>query len=190
MQFFLCIFAFNRLAIVWSMVLFRIRMYLFWSIYTLVPIRKSFGLVDNSEMALFLTMMASFVICWTVIPSKKPLTPAKWPVHVETWLFFISSPECGQSMSVVRRAASTTALKAYSSYTLLFFASPEPKGQLTPNLLGSIGMTCRSKIAKIVPIGNQRWPPSPPSWKSYFRIFSWTERPIDSKLAKKHQGDL
>ena len=39
--------------------------------------------------------------------------------------FFVSSPEhevlmvsyCGQSMSVIRRAASTVALKAYSSYT-------------------------------------------------------------------------
>ena len=30
----------------------------------------------------------------------------------------------------------------------------------------------------------------PPSWKSIFRFFSWTERPIDSKLARKHQGDL
>ena len=108
---------------------------------------------------------------------------------------------CGQSMSVVhrpssvvRRAASTIALKAYSSYTpgpvdsilgrkhrgdvdqkllksfrseiqdgrhgrhlenIFFASSPEPKGQLTPNWLGSIGVTCRSKIAKIVPIGNQ-----------------------------------
>ena len=41
------------------------------------------------------------------------------------FMFIISSPEhevlmvsyCGQSMSVVRRAASTIALKAYSSYT-------------------------------------------------------------------------
>ena len=48
--------------------------------------------------------------------------------HVEKLFLlftFISSPEhemlmvscCGQSMSVVRRAASTIALKAYSSYT-------------------------------------------------------------------------
>ena len=92
----------------------------------------------------------------------------------------------------MRRAASTIALKAYSSYTpgpidtilgrlenLFFASSPEPKGQLTPNLLGSIRVTCRSKVAKIVPIGNPRWPPS---WKSIFRFF-WTERPIDSKLA-------
>ena len=35
---------------------------------------------------------------------------------------------------------------------LFFASSPEPKGQLTPNLLGSIGVTCRSKITKIVPI--------------------------------------
>ena len=39
----------------------------------------------------------------------------------------------------------------------LFFASfPEPKGQLTRKLVGSIGVTCRSKIAKIVLIGNPR----------------------------------
>ena len=44
---------------------------------------------------------------------------------------------------------------------LYFFASsPESKGLLTLNLVGSIGVTCRSKIAKIVPIGNSRWPPS------------------------------
>ena len=45
----------------------------------------------------------------------------------------------------------------------LFFASspeqkgqliipPTPLGQLTRNLVGSIGVTCRSKIAKIIPI--------------------------------------
>ena len=37
---------------------------------------------------------------------------------------------------------------------LFFASSPEPKSQLTPNMVGSIGVTCRSKIAKIVPIGN------------------------------------
>ena len=41
----------------------------------------------------------------------------------------------------------------------LFFASSEPKGQLTRNLEGSIGVTRRSKIAKIVPIVNSSWPP-------------------------------
>ena len=126
------------------------------------------------------------------------------PVHFRFKGFLVSfyyyhvfsSPEhevlmvsyCGQSMSivrrassVVRRAASTIALKAYSSYTL---------GQLTRYLVGSIRVTCRSKIAKIVPIGNPRWLPWPPSWKSIFRFFSWTERPIASKLARKHRGDL
>ena len=73
---------------------------------------------------------------------------------------------------------------------LFFVSSPEPKGQLTPNLLGSIRVTCRSKIDKIVPIGNPRWPLWWPSWKSIFRFFSWTERPIDSSLARKHRGDL
>ena len=70
----------------------------------------------------------------------------------------------------------------------LFFAS-EPKGHLTPNLLGSIAETCRSKVAKIVPIENIGWAPWQPSWKSIFR-FSWTERPLDSKLGRKHFGDL
>ena len=35
----------------------------------------------------------------------------------------------------------TAILKIY------FFASPELKGHLTRNLVGSIGVTCRSKIA-------------------------------------------
>ena len=64
------------------------------------------------------------------------------------------------------------------------------RSQLTPNMLGSIGMTCRSKTAKIVQIGNPRWPPWQPSWNSIFRYFSWTERPMDSKFARKHRGDL
>ena len=37
----------------------------------------------------------------------------------------------------------------------IFASSPEPKGQVTGKLLGSIGMTCRSKIA-IIPIRNPR----------------------------------
>ena len=35
-----------------------------------------------------------------------------------------------------------------------FASSPEPKGQLTCNLEVNMGVTCRSKIVKIVPIGN------------------------------------
>ena len=42
---------------------------------------------------------------------------------------------------------------------LFFAASPELKGQLTRNLVGSIGVTRRSKIAKIVPIVNPSWLP-------------------------------
>ena len=47
------------------------------------------------------------------------------------------------------------AMAAILKFHLFFASSPEPKGQLTPNLLGSIRVTCKSKIAKIVPIGNQ-----------------------------------
>ena len=46
------------------------------------------------------------------------------------------------------------------SENLFFASSPESKGLLTLNLVGSIGVTWRSKIAKIVPVGNPRWPPS------------------------------
>ena len=64
---------------------------------------------------------------------------------------------CGQSMSVVpvRRAVSTIALKACSPYT------PGP----IDSKLGRkhFGDFVDKKIAKIVPIGNQRWPPWPPS---------------------------
>ena len=73
----------------------------------------------------------------------------------------------------------------------LFLASSlKPKSKLTPNMVGSIGVSYRSKITKIVPIGNPRWPPWQPSWKSIFCFFSWTERPIDTKLARKLRGDL
>ena len=63
---------------------------------------------------------------------------------------------------------------------LFFFASfPELKGQLTRKLVRSFGMTCRSKVAQIVLIGNPKWRPS---WKSILNFFSWTERAIDSKF--------
>ena len=45
------------------------------------------------------------------------------------------------------------------------------------------------KIAKIIPIGNPRWPPWMPSWKSILNFF-WTERTIDSKLGRDYQGDF
>ena len=64
---------------------------------------------------------------------------------------------------------------------------PTPLGQLTRNLVGSIRVTCRWKITNIVPIRNPRWPPS---WKSIFCFSSWTERPSDSKLGRKHRDDL
>ena len=46
---------------------------------------------------------------------------------------------------------------------LFFASSPEPKGQLTPNLVGSIWVTCISKIAKIMPIVKPGWAPWQPS---------------------------
>ena len=46
-------------------------------------------------------------------------------------------------------------------YFELFY--PETKVQLTRNFIGSIKVTYRSKVAKIILIGNSGWPPS---WKS------------------------
>ena len=63
-----------------------------------------------------------------------------------------------------------------------FFSSSEMKGQLTRNLVGSIGVTCRSKIAQMVAIGNLKLRLWWPSWKSVLNFFSWTERAIDLKF--------
>ena len=57
---------------------------------------------------------------------------------------------CGQSMSIVRHS-SCSVNNSCKSLLLL------PLGQLTRYLVGSIGVTCRSKIAKIVPIRNPRY---------------------------------
>ena len=40
---------------------------------------------------------------------------------------------------------------------LFFASSPEVKGQFNRNLVGSIGVTGRSKVGQIVSIGNPRW---------------------------------
>ena len=65
---------------------------------------------------------------------------------------------------------------------LPWISSPELKDQLTWDLVGSTWVICRSKIAKIVPIWNPRWPTRPPSWKYILSFFSWTERPVDRNL--------
>ena len=58
----------------------------------------------------------------------------------------------------------------------LFCASyPEPQGQLTWNLVGSIMLNCRSNIDKIVSIRNPRWMPRLSSWKSILKFFSLTQ---------------
>ena len=61
---------------------------------------------------------------------------------------------CDQSMSVIvlivtPPVPSTIALKAYSSYILAYCR----------NLVGNISVTCISKIAKVLLIGNPGWLP-------------------------------
>ena len=53
--------------------------------------------------------------------------------------------------------------------------------------IGSIRVTCRSTVAKIILIGNPRWPPS---WKSILNFFSWTKRPVDSNLSPASVAQL
>ena len=50
-------------------------------------------------------------------------------------------------------------MAAMAAILKIYFSPPELKGQLTRNLEGSIGVTRRSKIAKIVPIVNPSWLP-------------------------------
>ena len=59
----------------------------------------------------------------------------------------------------------------------LFCASSlEPKSKLNRNLVGRIGISCRSKIVKIVSIGNPRWP------QSYFALLSEPKGQLTRKL--------
>ena len=45
-------------------------------------------------------------------------------------------------------------MAAMAAILKIYFSLPELKGQLTPNLVGNIRVTCRSKIAKILLMGN------------------------------------
>ena len=73
----------------------------------------------------------------------------------------------------------------------LFFAySPELKGQSTQNLVGSIEVTFRSKLAKIVLIGKSKMAAMVAILKIYFSLLLLDQRPIDWKLGRKHRGDL
>ena len=67
----------------------------------------------------------------------------------------------------------------------LICASPELKGQLTRNLVGSTGAACRSKIVKIIPIETQ-------DGRRLWNLFcaSSPEPPIDSKLGRMYGNNL
>ena len=70
-------------------------------------------------------------------------------------------------------------------------SSSELKGQLTRNLVGILVMICRSKIAKIVLMGNPRWPPRGGHHENlFFSSSSKLKKPIDFKLGRKHRVDL
>ena len=64
---------------------------------------------------------------------------------------------------------------------LFYASSPQLKGQLTRNLVGSVRVTCRSIIAKIVQIGNKMAAMSA-VLKIYLEYFLLTQRPVDMKF--------
>ena len=63
----------------------------------------------------------------------------------------------------------------------LFFTSS--KSQVTPNLVGSIGVTYRAKIVKNVPIGNPRWLPCGQLENQFFASSSDLEGHLTQNLA-------
>ena len=69
---------------------------------------------------------------------------------------------------------------------LSFASSPERKGHLTQNLVESIGVTCRSKIVKIVPIGNPRWPP----WRHLENQFFASSPEPKGQLTRNFVGSI
>ena len=60
----------------------------------------------------------------------------------------------------------------------LFWTSPKPPRELSWNLQCSNRLMCRWKIAKIVPIGNPKWPLS---WKPIFYFSIQTVGPFELK---------
>ena len=117
------------------------------------------------------------LLCGAIFLAHLSTTCSRWAVVISQCPSSIIS----QPSFVVRHAAPTIALKAYSSYT------PRPMdSKLGRKHWGDL----KIKKEKIQSLGNPRWPPWQPSWKSIFRFCSWTKRPIDWKLGRKQRGDL
>ena len=102
------------------------------------------------------------MICRSNIAKIVPIGNPRWSEN----LFFSSSPKLKKPVDIgltykSKKSYNLSDLKSKMAAILkICFLSPESKGLLTLNLVESIGVTCRSKIAKIIPIGNPRWPPS------------------------------
>ena len=86
-----------------------------------------------------------FAFLWFVTCVVCPALTAHLSTKCSRWAIVIG--QC--TSSVVRR----------QQFALKKTTLPTPLGPLTWNLVGSIGVACRSKIAKIVSIGSPGWPP-------------------------------
>ena len=82
------------------------------------------------------------------------------------------------------------AMVAILKIHFLILLNSELKGQLTRNLVGSIVMICRSKKAKIVPIGNPGWSLGGHLENLFFASSPKLKKQIDSKFGRNHQIDL
>ena len=135
-----------------------------------------------------------WVTCRSKIAKIVQIGNPRWPPYWPSWksTFHLFSWNLEGILRVTSRSRidkkvpiGTPRWPPWWQFENVFYASsPEQKGQLTQNLIGSIGMTFKSKKGKVVQTRNPRWPPS---WES---DFSWTERPTDSNLGRKHRGDL
>ena len=93
---------------------------------------------------------------------------------------------CDRSSSVIRHARSVErcqqfALKACSSYI---------PGPIDSKPGGKHQGELRSKITKNHSYQKSKMIAMVAILNTYFSLLSWTERPIDLKLGRKHSGDL
>ena len=149
--------------------------------FQFLEVKFSIGTAVFSSGPFTRYMVGSIGVTWRsniakIIPIGIPRWPP-WPPSWKSIFSFFSWAERPPAMAAILKICfsllllnrRTNWLKTWSE---VFFTSPELKGQLTQNLVGSVRVTCRSKIAKIVLIGNPRWLPWQPSWKSVFHFFS------------------
>ena len=106
---------------------------------------------------------AASTICF-----KSLLLLYPWGNWLETWWEALGWL-VDRKKKVKKSFLSETPWRLSWKFIFRFFLTKRPT---TWNLARSIGSTCKSKIVKIISIGNPRWASWWPFWKSIFRYFS------------------